>query len=64
MEKFEGGVVVIANYLDGAVQDYERGSVENGEFIESCILSLKRLGGRCWYEYYERMKWAGYEFNL
>jgi hypothetical protein len=38
--------------------------IEHGEFIESCILSLKRLGGYKWYEYYERMKWAGYEFEL
>lgn len=64
MEKFDGGLIVIENYLDGAVHDYERGTVKNGEFIESCILSLKRLGGCCWYDYYERMKRAGYEFKV
>lgn len=64
MERFISGIVVIENYLDGAVHDYEEGRVKNGEFIESCILSLKKLGGCCWYDYYVRMKQAGYDFKL
>lgn len=38
---FTGAEVVIENYLDGALADYENGDVENTSIIESCIYTLK-----------------------
>ena len=41
IEKFTGAEIVMENYLDGALEDYENGDVENTSIIESCIYTLK-----------------------
>ena len=42
-----GAIVVMENYLDGAVADYENGDVENDNLIWSCIETIKLLQGLC-----------------
>ena len=54
-ENYIGAIVVLENFLDGAVADYESGNVEDNETIWSCINAIKKLGGRWYYEYEERM---------
>ena len=65
IDDFTGAIVLMENYLDGAVADYENGRIENTSIIDSCIETIKLiysltepillLGGN---EYEERMKIA------
>lgn len=43
MDDFAGAIVVLENYLDGAVADYEDGQIENDYIIHSCINTLKLI---------------------
>lgn len=49
-----GAIIVLENYLDGAMADYEDGQVENTMIIESCIDVLRLLHDKDWMEYQER----------
>ena len=51
-----GGCIVLCNHLDGAVADYEQGSVDNVMFLISCIYCLKLLGDPTWEYYYKRVE--------
>ncbi len=42
-EKVIGAIVVLENYLDGALADFEEGSVDNTDIIEDCIYVHKKL---------------------
>ena len=42
-EKLHSAVMVLENYLDGALADLEQGDVENVEFIEGCVYTHKYL---------------------
>lgn len=44
---FTGAEIIMENYLDGALADYENGDVENGSLIESCIKTLKLIYANC-----------------
>ena len=50
-----GACIVLCNYLDGAVADYENGDVDNILLIEDCIATLKMLGDVSWLHYSKRM---------
>ena len=52
---YQGACVVLCNYLDGAVADYEEGMVDNVKLILSVIAGLKKLGGPTWDDYYNRV---------
>ena len=41
INNFTGAEIVLENYLDGALADYENGDVENYSIIEDCIFTLK-----------------------
>ena len=47
--------IVLCNYLDGAVADYENGNTEAKDFIMECITALKLLGDPDWHKYKDRM---------
>lgn len=54
--KNTGAMIVLCNFLDGAVADYEEGWLENLSLIEDCINTLKLLGDFTGYqEYKERI---------
>lgn len=36
--------IVLENYLDGAVSDYENGCLDNSEIIDGCINTLYLIG--------------------
>lgn len=55
MADYIGAIVILEDYLDGAVHDYEEGRVQDDRIIRSCIEAIKALGGRCWREYQERL---------
>ncbi len=42
-EKVTGAIVVLENYLDGAISDFENGDVENTAIIEDCIYAHRIL---------------------
>lgn len=44
-DDYIGAIVVMENYLDGAVADYEDGQVENDSLIWSCIKTIKLIQG-------------------
>ena len=52
---YQGACVVLCNYLDGAVADYEEGNVNNVNLILSAIAGLKKLGDPTWDDYYNRV---------
>lgn len=52
---YQGACVVLCNYLDGAVADYEEGMVDDVKIILSVIAGLKKLGGPTWDDYYNRV---------
>ena len=54
--KYVAPCIVLCNYLDGAVHDYEVGEVDNVNFILECIEGLKLLGDFSAFEYEERVK--------
>ena len=44
-EDYLGAKIVLENYLDGALADYEDGDVDNDLFIEQSINALELLQG-------------------
>lgn len=44
---FTGAEIVLENYLDGALADYEKGDVKNDSIIVSCINTLKLIYSNC-----------------
>ena len=42
-EDYTGAVVVMENYMDGALADFENGDVEDPYFIECCINTIKLI---------------------
>lgn len=71
LEDYRGAIVVLENYLDGAVSDYECGTVDNDSLIWDSIRTIKLLyslanpilllGGN---EYEERMLKAKSNRNI
>lgn len=71
LEDYNGAIVVLENYLDGAVADYEDNAVDNDTLIWDSIRTIKLLyslsnpilllGGN---EYEERMNIAKEKRNL
>ena len=57
-QDYTAGCIVLCNYLDGAVADYENGNTDEKDFIHQCISALKLLGDLSWEEYYDRMRTA------
>lgn len=53
-----GAVVVLEDYLDGAVHDYEEGRIEEDYVIMSCISALRLMNDSEWLDYYLRMEKA------
>ena len=43
IDDFTGAIIVLENYLEGAIADYERDMVENDTLIASCIETLKLI---------------------
>ena len=43
INNFIGAIVLMENYLDGAVADYENGDIENTSIIDSCIETIKLI---------------------
>ena len=41
--KIIGAIVVLENYIDGALSDYENGEVENTDVLEDCIYVHRKL---------------------
>jgi len=60
MDKYNGAVLVLENYLDGAVADFESGNIdfENMYAITNCISAIKLLGSVDYLFYRDRMKEA------
>ena len=52
---YKGASIILENYLDGAIADYENGDVENDEVIMSSIFALSELGDSSWIHYYNKM---------
>lgn len=52
---YKGASIILENYLDGAIADYENGDVENDDVIMSSIFALSELGDSSWIHYYNRM---------
>lgn len=50
-----GACIVLENYLDGAIADYEYGDVENVSVIDDCINALRLLGDSSCKDYKERV---------
>ena len=54
---YHGAYIVLDNFLEGAVADYENGEIENASLIEECIQALYKIGYWCEAEQYiERIK--------
>lgn len=60
MDKYNGAVLVLENYLDGAVADFEQGNIDfdNMCAITNCISAIRLLGSADYYFYRDRMKEA------
>lgn len=54
--KNTGACIVLCNYLDGAVADYEEDNTEAIDMILDCINALKLLRDPDWKKYYDRIK--------
>ena len=53
-----GASVVLCNFLDGAIADYEEGMIDNTLLIEDCIATLEMLGDLDYEKYQYRYKTA------
>ena len=42
---YTGALIVLENFLDGALADYENGMIDNDALIEDCIEAIYQLGG-------------------
>lgn len=47
LDDYNGAICVMENFLDGALPDYEDGTVENDYLIESCIKTMKLIYSVC-----------------
>ena len=57
-QDFTGAIIVMENFLDGALYDYEDGLIDNTILIEGCINALEVLGDYSAFEYRQRFESA------
>lgn len=71
LKDYIGAIVILENYLDGAVADYENGDIENTDLIWSSINTIELLYSLTnpllllsRNEYRERMEKANHEIEV